>query len=135
MKIADNNAVLLRRLKMYDLMRRNGLDLVFPRSANNWFDHMFRPLDYAWSPFNKDENGDYVGEFDVPGFGDGDINILVEDGLMKISGDKGDRSINYSVTIPDGIDTNTADATIKNGILSIRLPIAEEAKPKKIEVK
>ena len=38
-------------------------------------------------------------------------------------------------TIPQAIDRDRIEATIKNGVLKIRLPKAETAKPRKIEIK
>ena len=40
-----------------------------------------------------------------------------------------------SFMIPDAIDRGKIDATMKNGVLHLRLPKAESAKPRKIEIK
>lgn len=40
-----------------------------------------------------------------------------------------------SVTLPDGLKTDKAEATFENGVLTLKIPKAEEAKPKTIKVK
>lgn len=40
-----------------------------------------------------------------------------------------------SVTLPVEIDANAADATFEHGVLRLRLPKAEAAKPRKIEIR
>jgi HSP20 family protein len=40
-----------------------------------------------------------------------------------------------SLRLPDAVDASKADASVENGLLKLRIPKAEEAKPKKIEVK
>lgn len=40
-----------------------------------------------------------------------------------------------SITLPVEIDANSADATFEHGVLRLRLPKAETAKPRKIEIR
>jgi HSP20 family protein len=40
-----------------------------------------------------------------------------------------------SLRLPDAVDASKADASVENGLLKLRIPKAEEAKPKKIKVK
>jgi HSP20 family protein len=120
---------------MHDLITRDGLSLTRPKGVDDWFNNMFRPLNYSWSNFIKDESGNYVGEFDIPGFGEGDIDIVVDDGIITLKGQKESRKVNYSMPVPKGVDCSRGEALIKNGVLKIILPIAESAKPKQIKVK
>jgi HSP20 family protein len=39
-----------------------------------------------------------------------------------------------SFTLPHTVDTNAIGAEFKNGVLTVRLPLREEAKPKQIQV-
>lgn len=107
---------------------------VKPRLASDWFDTMFGPLDKMLSPFKKTNDG-FIGKFDVPGFGEGDIDISVEDRVMTLSGKIEDREVDYSFVVPEAADVGLGEATIKNGVLTITLPIAEASKSRKIEVK
>jgi HSP20 family protein len=40
-----------------------------------------------------------------------------------------------SVTLPTPVDHGKAEATVENGVLTLRIPKAEEARPKMITVK
>ncbi|MBD3226286.1 MAG: Hsp20 family protein [Caldithrix sp.] len=87
---------------------------------------------------------------DMPGVDEKSININLEKNVLTIEGkvqhyepekmelayaeyNVGDyqRSFNLS----DSIDQDKIDATIKDGVLSVKLPKAEPAKPKTISVK
>jgi HSP20 family protein len=78
-----------------------------------------------------------------------DIEISVEGDVLKISYDnKGDepvrnyihkgiakRSFNLAYKIATKFDLSSADAQMKNGLLTIIIPFAEEAKPKALKIK
>jgi HSP20 family protein len=78
-----------------------------------------------------------------------DIEISLHDGTLTISGERKDetssgegnaRTERYvgkfrrSVTLPTRVDTTKGIAGYKDGILTVTLPKAEEAKPKQIKV-
>jgi HSP20 family protein len=44
-------------------------------------------------------------------------------------------SFSRTVTLPEGVDTDKAEASYENGILTITLPKREEVKPKSLKVK
>jgi HSP20 family protein len=44
-------------------------------------------------------------------------------------------SFSRTVTLPDGLKSDKADATFENGMLTLRIPKSEERKPKTIKVK
>jgi HSP20 family protein len=56
-------------------------------------------------------------------------------------GETAERSERYvgkfrrSITLPARVDTNKVNATYRDGILTVTLPKAEEAKPKQIQVR
>lgn len=87
---------------------------------------------------------------DMPGIDDTHIDIVLEKGVLTISGTVEpeyfkDYRVTYaeynigdfrrSFAISDTIDHDNIEATVKNGVLSLVLPKAEPAKPKKIRVK
>jgi len=106
----------------------------------------------GWSPaldlFQDKDN--VLVKVELPGMKKEEIQISLHDGLLTITGERkreekageGEtfRSETYygkfhrSVTLPTMVDPNKVKATYKDGILSITLPKAEEAKPKQIEV-
>ena len=78
-----------------------------------------------------------------------EIEISLHDGTLTISGEgksqgsngeKAERTERYigkfrrSITLPTRVDANKVSASYRDGILTVTLPKAEEAKPKQIQV-
>jgi HSP20 family protein len=128
--------------------------------VNRIFDEFFRGDILAdnsfftrdWSPaVDIIENGDtYVLKAELPGMNKDDVKITLEENVLTIKGEKKNEDekkddnvhrlersyglFERSFTLPGTIKVNDIDAQYKNGILTLTLPKAEEAKPKKIEV-
>lgn len=106
----------------------------------------------GWTPsldVYQDKDSVYV-KAELPGMRKEDIDISLHDGMLTISGERkreektqeGDTfrterffgRFHRSVVLPTSVETDKVEASYKDGILSITLPKAEEAKPKHIEV-
>lgn len=105
----------------------------------------------GWSPaldlYQSQDN--VVAMIEIPGMRKEDIEISLHDGTLTIAGErkgesageKAERTERYigkfrrSITLPTLVDATKANATYRDGILTITLPKAEEAKPKMIQVK
>ena len=74
-------------------------------------------------------------EFEVPGLSNKDIEVSVEDRMLKVKAEKGSRSFHKRYKIHDAFDINQTSAVAKDGILSITIPKYEDRKAKKIDVK
>ena len=88
---------------------------------------------------------------ELPGMEKDAIKVMVEDGILTISGEKKSQkkedgpdyvwseisngSFSRSFTLPDYIETEKIQADYKNGILVLNFPKMEKAKPKEIEIK
>jgi HSP20 family protein len=87
---------------------------------------------------------------ELPGFTDEDINITIEQGSLTIRGERkeelpegysvhrqerGAMKFARSFTLPSLVDTSKVEATLTDGILELRMPKAEEARPREIEIK
>lgn len=87
---------------------------------------------------------------DMPGFAEKDVNINFEKGVLTISGrgefkaPEGYRSIyseyksgDYlrSFSVPEEIDVEKIEATVKNGLVTIALPKSPKPQARKIPVK
>jgi len=88
---------------------------------------------------------------ELPGIDKKDVKLEVKDSVLTISGERSyakdvkeenvhriERSYGRfvrSFSLPSNVDTDRVDASMKNGILEIRLPKKESAKPKAITVK
>jgi HSP20 family protein len=88
---------------------------------------------------------------EVPGVKPDRVKISLENNVLTIRGDKeqaaeerSERVHRYertygtferSFTLPSSVNLSAIQATYENGVLTVRLPKAEEAKPRQIEVK
>lgn len=105
----------------------------------------------GWSPaLDLYQNSDNViAVIELPGMRKEDIEISLHDGMLTISGERETRATNdenaerterfsgkfrRSITLPSRVDPNKVSAAYKDGILTVTLPKAEEAKPKQIKV-
>ncbi len=106
----------------------------------------------GWSPALDlyQDKDNVVAVVELPGMKKEDIDISLRDGTLTISGErksqtsngeKAERTERYigrfrrSVTLPTRVDADKISASYREGILTVTLPKAEEAKPKQIEVK
>lgn len=87
----------------------------------------------------------------VPGVQPDDIDITITGDTLTIKGEVyatdetgSDKylcrecqygAFSRSMTLPSGLDTDGAEASFENGVLTLRIPKAEEVKPKMIRVK
>jgi HSP20 family protein len=95
------------------------------------------------------EDGDHLyAEAEVPGVKSESIDISVVGGDLTIRGhrdplgegvayhrqERGVGEFNRVLRLPVEVDADQVEATLKDGVLLIKLPKAESAKPKKIKV-
>jgi HSP20 family protein len=107
----------------------------------------------AWVPavdIYETANHDLVVRAELPGMTREDIEVSVENSTLVIRGEKKfDSEVkeeNYrriertygqfhrSFTLPNTVDTTKVGADYKNGVLTVKLPFREEAKPRTINV-
>ena len=105
----------------------------------------------GWTPALDlyQSNDNLVAVVELPGMRKEDIEISLHEGTLTINGerkheisngDKAERSercvgkFRRSITIPTRVDASKVTATYKDGVLTVTLPKAEEAKPKQIQV-
>lgn len=106
-----------------------------------------------WSPaVDITENAErYTLNAELPGMSKEDVQVTLENNVLTIRGQKkanteqkeGDvhrierryGSFERSFTLPATVDVNKIDAQYKDGVLTLTLPKAEEAKPRAIDVK
>ncbi len=93
---------------------------------------------------------DLVVKAALPGIKPEDVDITVTGDVLTITGEvkeeteQNDKnylrrerrygSFSRSVSLPEGLETDKADAKFENGVLTLTIPKAEEIKPKKIQV-
>ena len=94
--------------------------------------------------------GHFILHADLPGLTEGDVKIEVEDDVLTISGERTaeheeQREGYYrierasgrfarSLTLPDGIDASSIEATFRNGVLEVRVPKPDERRPQRVSI-
>jgi HSP20 family protein len=107
----------------------------------------------GWTPSLDifEDKDKYVAKAELPGMKKEDIDLSFHEGSLIISGERklesesGDGESSRSerffgrfqraIELPKRVDAGGATATYRDGILTVKLPKAEEAKPKQITVK
>lgn len=121
------------------------------RDLDRFFD---RSVEGASAKFPVDirEEGDHlVIEAELPGVSRDDLDITVENSVLTVKHEKQGEasqeqkqyhlrerwqgSYSRSFRLPETIDSEKVEANLSNGVLTLRFPTREEAKPRKIEVK
>ncbi|HET8599449.1 MAG TPA: HSP20 family small heat-shock protein [Segeticoccus sp.] len=100
------------------------------------------PMD-AWR-----EGDTFVVEFDLPGMDPAAIDLDVERNVVTVKAerparqDTGDMiaaerargTFSRQLVLGDNLDTDRIEAGYDAGVLTLRIPVAEQAKPRKIEI-
>jgi HSP20 family protein len=92
----------------------------------------------------------FVLKADLPGVAESDVNIVFENNVLTLSGERmaeheakkdgyyrlerTSGSFSRSLTLPDGIDAGAVTAKFDNGVLEVRIPKPAEAKPRRIQI-
>jgi HSP20 family protein len=94
-------------------------------------------------------DGEVVLRFDIPGVDPEKIDVTVDHGYLTVSATReetkteGDQrvvreryhgNVTRRVRLSDNLDAENIEAANSNGVLEIRIPVREEAKPRKIAV-
>ncbi len=103
-------------------------------------------------PVDIFENGarEFVLKVELPDMNREDIGVTVDAGLLTIKGEKkfADEGkpdqfrrierrygpFSRSFSLPSTVDTGSVGAEYRNGVLTVRLPLKEEAKPRQVTV-
>lgn len=101
-------------------------------------------------PMDLYRSGDhYVLHADLPGIDPGSVDVNVDGGTLTVRAERSagpDQDVQWlanerftgtfqrQLSLGDNIDTAAISATYDNGVLTVTIPIAEKAKPRRIEV-
>jgi HSP20 family protein len=96
----------------------------------------------------KREN-DLVLRFDLPGVNQEDIEVNVDRGVLTVSAKRDEEkndsdrpfirervigTLRRRVYLGDSYDAGQVEAAYENGVLTVRVPLAEQAKARKVEI-
>ena len=91
----------------------------------------------------------FVVHFDVPGVDPSSIELTVEKNVLSVSAQRrwepaeGDQvlvterpqgSYSRQLFLGEGLDPDRIEASYDNGVLTVTVPVAEQAKPRKVEI-
>jgi len=106
----------------------------------------------TWAPAEDiyETENELVAKFDLPGVQESDIDIRVENNTLAIRGErKFEREVNEdsylrverafgtftrSFSLPNIVKVDNIRAGLESGVLTIRMPKREEARPKQIKI-
>lgn len=93
----------------------------------------------------------YLLRADLPGMGEEDVSIEINDNVLTVSGERHDEQqhqgqgwhrvertfgrFSRSLALPEGVDADTVTASFDRGVLSIRVPKPEQRKPRRVEIR
>ena len=143
--------IVRRRSPFGELMTlRQAVDRMFdedtfrPFSWGGVFEGPSLPLDVTTDP------DALTIEASLPGIKPEDVDITVENGTLTITGRTAEErkaeegsyliqeirrgTFSRSVTLPNGLEPDKAEATFEHGVLRLRIPKAEQVRPRQIRI-
>lgn len=134
--------------------------LSMQREINRMFDSFFRGgagedeglFPSAWIPAVDlaESDGEFTVKAELPGIDRSDVRITMQDNVLTIRGEKKQEkeekgkyrrversygAFERSFALPAPVKSDRVEAAFRDGILTITLPKAEEARPRQIDVK
>jgi HSP20 family protein len=128
----------------------------FSQEVNRLFNTLFDAGESAaqrWVPaMDLTEAGDhFVLKADLPGLGEDDVSIEIQDNTLTISGERREEHeqrdrgwyrverqfgrFSRSLTLPEGVDSEAVAAEFDRGVLTVRIPKPEQRKPRRVQIK
>jgi HSP20 family protein len=124
--------------------------LTLHREMNRLFDDVFNGFgsvpalagrNFGWPNVEVVEAGALRVSAELPGLDEKDVDVLVEDGVLTLKGEKRaettDKERGYSersygrfersIALPFAVQEDKAEATFRNGVLTVTLPRAADA--------
>jgi HSP20 family protein len=105
----------------------------------------------GWMPMDAWRRGDVVEvAFDLPGIDPGSVDLTVEQNILTVRAERRwqpeeglaffvrerpQGTFTRQIVLSDAVDLDKVEARYDNGVLLVTAPVAETAKPHKIEIK
>ena len=119
----------------------------FDRLTQQAFGTKFRPAVMPMDAYRQDDQ--FVVNFDLPGVDPSTIDLTVEKNVLSVSAERrweaaedvqivaSERpqgTFNRQLFLGEGLDADRVEASYDNGVLSVTIPVAEQAKPRKVAI-
>ena len=131
---------------------RNEMNRLFDNFFTGWPEPRKGLLEGEWAPSIDvtETEGEITVTAELPGVKQEEVDITITDDVLTLKGQKKEEkevkdrnyhriersygSFQRSVRLPTDVQAGEAKAAYKDGILTITIPKAEEAKPKQIKI-
>jgi HSP20 family protein len=127
----------------------------FARDLQRQFDRLARTSFGPSAAMPMDavrREGDVELRFDVPGIDPDSIEVTVDRGVLSVSATRTDErtendnekfvvrerrtgTVTRRVRLSENLNAEAVEADYRNGVLQVRIPVLEQAKPRKVEVR
>lgn len=104
----------------------------------------------AVMPMDAYREGDhFVVHFDLPGVEPSSIDLTVEKNVLTVTAERGwqpnenqqvvaserpQGTFRRQLFLGEGLDVERVEASYDNGVLTVTIPVAEQAKPRKVQI-
>lgn len=121
-----------------------------PSLVDEMFNRSYAPSYTSLFADIWEENDSYFVKMALPGVSKDEINIEIDQDVIRITGTKKveeedeskrkyyfkslDTRFEQSFNLPSIVDAEKSEASFNDGVLEVKLPKAEQYKPKKIEI-
>ena len=121
----------------------------FDRQFNRQFTRLAQRDGAAMPMDGVRRDGEIALRFDLPGADPASIDVTVDRGVLTVTAKReqeyaeGDKlfirerisgTFTRRVRLSDDLDSAAVEASFNDGVLSVRIPVAEKAQPRKIEI-
>ena len=145
------NAITVWRPRRGMLSLRDSVDRMFEDTMVFPSGMWLAPFDGGTLPLDiYQEDGSLIVKVEVPGIASDELEVSVKDNVLTISGEtKAEEEVkeeNYirrerrygsfcrSVALPDEAEGDRAEASFEDGVLTVTVPVAEEAERESIKI-
>ncbi len=120
------------------------------KDFERWAQQLSGGTRYPIMPMDAYRQGDHwVAAFDLPGVDPASIDVTIEKDVLTVRAERswqpqeGDQVLvserpqgvfSRQLFLGEGLDVDHVQASYEAGVLTLHLPVAEQAKPKKVEI-
>ncbi len=120
------------------------------REVERWTQQLSPGATGGLMPMDAYRQGDHwVAAFDLPGVDPGSIDVTVENNVLTVKPERswqpqeGEQIVvserpqgtfTRQLYLGEGLDADHISASYEAGVLTVRLPVAEQAKPRKVAI-